>query len=181
MKREERKERLKGLAVWSGGFLVVLLAIYLLQLTFGPFLSSFFDAFKAIAIPAALSMFFAYLIYPIYNGYNKFIKSRNFSATLTIVTFFVLLSGFIFLIGFLLTDQVIIIVDRISANWSVIIERFQDVISILPNDVRLAITDGNGILDFNKTLAYVTSSLSLTDIFMSVFSGTASVLGVVIY
>lgn len=181
MKRNERKERLKNLAVWSGGLLVVLLALYLIQLNFGPIVSGVLDAVKAIAIPAALSIFFTYLVYPMYQFFNRFIKSKNAAATVTIVVFFTVLIGFFALIVALLSDQISIILSRIDGNWGIVVDRLQDFVNILPADIKLELTDAQGVLDFNKTLAYLTSSLSLSDFFLSVFSGTANFISVLLY
>jgi predicted PurR-regulated permease PerM len=112
----KRRENLKTYGLWGLGIMASLLILFLAKLTFGDYITDFIKALNSVFIPGAISIFGFYMVYPMYLGIKKVIRSKGLSALLTIIIFFLIIAGFLFLIIFLLTDQINIIITRIEDN-----------------------------------------------------------------
>jgi predicted PurR-regulated permease PerM len=171
MKKKERKERLIRVGIWSGGIVVVLLAMYLLRLTFGDYITNLFAALNSVIIPAAISVFVLYLVKPVNDWLLKRIKSRGLSALISVALLVLIFAGFFLLVLFLLTDQVSTLVIRINEEWPL-----NNMLSLIPAEILDQITNGSGVIEMDKLFMFVLENLQIT--FAELFSGTLNVFGV---
>jgi putative permease len=159
----KKRENLKTYGIWGLGIIGALLILFLGKLTFGNYIGDFITALNSVLIPAAISIFGFYIVYPIYLGIKKVIRSSGLSAVLTIIIFFLILAGLLFLIGFLLTDQIGIIVVRIEENWPFIVERAESLLFLIPDAIMQEITNPvNGAIEANRVFTYITETLGLS-------------------
>jgi putative permease len=159
----KKRENLKIYGIWGLGVIASLLILFLAKLTFGDYITDFIKALNSVLIPAAISIFAFYIVYPIYLVLKKIIRSKGLSALLTIIIFFLILAGLLFLITFLLTDQINIIIVRIEENWPFIVERTESLIFLIPDSIMQEITNpANGLIEANRVFTYVTEALGLS-------------------
>jgi putative permease len=172
----KKRENLKTYGLWGAGIIAFLLIVFLGKLTFGDYIGDFIKALNSVLIPGALSIFMFYLVYPIYLVLKKIIRSKGLSALLTIIIFFLILAGLLFLITFLLTDQINIIIVRIEENWPFIVERTESLIFLIPDSIMQEITNpANGLIEANRVFTYVTETLGLS--IFGLVGETVSILG----
>jgi putative permease len=159
----KKRENLKIYGIWGLGIIAGLLILFLAKLTFGNYITDFIKALNSVLIPAAISIFAFYIVYPIYLVLKKIIRSKGLSAVLTIIIFFLIISGLLFLITFLLTDQISIIITRIEENWPFIVERTESLLFLIPESIMQQITNpANGLIEANRVFTYVTETLGLS-------------------
>jgi putative permease len=156
MTKQEKKERTDLIKTWGIGILIALGIFYLLQLTFGDYIRELFGALNSVLVPASISIFMVYLVDPLYRFILKIFKKKQLSATLSVFIFVLIVLGFFSLIGFILTDQLIIIVQRIEGNWSDISAFLNSpsILSILPTAMK---NSAGTEVDFQRTLSFLSS------------------------
>jgi predicted PurR-regulated permease PerM len=173
MTKKERKNRLINLGIWSGGIVVVLLAMYLVKLTFGSYVDGLFSALNSVIIPAAISVFVFYLVNPIFLKLLKMTKKRRISALLTVLTFLLVLFSFFFLVGFMLTEQISVLVIRINDEWPLI-----NLLNLIPEEILEQVRNPlTGYIEVGRAIVFVMENLDMT--FNYVFDQTINVLGLI--
>jgi putative permease len=159
----KKRESLKTYGIWGIGIIGALVIVILAKLAFGNYIGDFVNALNSVLIPAAISVFAFYIVFPVYSRIKKTIKSKGISAVITIILFFLIISGLLILITFLLTNQIEIIVSRIEENWSFIVERTESLLFLIPDAIMQEITNpANGIIEANRVFTYATETLGLS-------------------
>lgn len=147
----------KRIVLICAGVVGSLLIIFLMKNIMGGWLNVISAAIQAVAIPAAIALFVSYLIRPIKNALDKKIKNESTTSLLTIFIFLIILLAFIFLVSFILTQQITSVYNQIYSNWEFISETLK---SILPSNVLAEIIDSNGNITFNSCYLYIISLLN---------------------
>lgn len=135
--------------------LAVLAVIYMIQLNFGDYLAQIWDAFKSVAIPAALALFVSYLIRPMYRAMYKKGISKTLAALLSMLIFVIITGGFITLIVVLISSQVN---EIIGTGWSIVEVNLDWLFNMMPPEMVAGITNDLGQLDVSKAFEYLTST-----------------------
>jgi putative permease len=156
--------------------LAVLVVIYMIQLNFGDYLAQIWDAFKSVAIPAALALFVSYLIRPMYRGMYKKGLNKTIAALLSMLVFAIVVGGFITLIVVLISTQVN---EIIGTGWSIVEVNLDWLFNMMPPEMVAGITNDLGQLDVSKAFEYLTSTGEII-VWPDIFTATVnSVVGLI--
>lgn len=156
--------------------LAILAVIYMIQLNFGGYLAQIWDAFKSVAIPAALAVFISYLIRPMYRRMVNKGLSKSLSALLSMLVFGLIFGGFMTLVVVMVTLQ---IKELAQSGLSIANIDLSWVFGLMPDDLVAAITNTSGQLDLMKTFDYLveTGQINLS---ANIFTTTVnSVVGII--
>jgi putative permease len=156
--------------------LAVLVVIYMIQLNFGDYLAQIWDAFKSVAIPAALALFVSYLIRPMYRGMYKKGLNKTIATLLSMLVFAIVVGGFITLIVVLILTQVN---EIIGTGWSIVEINLDWLFNMMPPEMVAGITNDLGQLDVSKAFEYLTSTGEII-VWPDIFTATVnSVVGLI--
>jgi putative permease len=156
--------------------LAVLVVIYMIQLNFGDYLAQIWDAFKSVAIPAALALFVSYLIRPMYRGMYKKGLNKTIATLLSMLVFAIVVGGFITLIVVLISTQVN---EIIGTGWSIVEVNLDWLFNMMPPEMVAGITNDLGQLDVSKAFEYLTSTGEII-VWPDIFTATVnSVVGLI--
>lgn len=148
----------------------------MIQLNFGGYLAQIWDAFKSVAIPAALAVFISYLIRPMYRRMVNKGLSKSLSALLSMLVFGLIFGGFMTLVVVMVTLQ---IKELAQSGLSIANIDLSWVFGLMPDDLVAAITNTSGQLDLMKTFDYLveTGQINLS---ANIFTTTVnSVVGII--
>lgn len=162
--------------------LAILAVIYMIQLNFGNYLAQIWDAFKSVAIPAALAVFISYLIRPMYRRMVDRGLNKSLSALLSMLVFTLIFGGFMTLVVVMVTLQIKelaqngLSMPKVDLSW---VSGSGLVSEEVVAEVVTAITNTSGQLDLMKTFNYLveTGQINLS---ANIFTTTVnSVVGII--
>lgn len=160
--------------------LAILAVIYMIQLNFGGYLAQIWDAFKSVAIPAALALFISYLIRPMYRRMVNKGLSKSLSALLSMLVFALIFGAFMTLVVIIVTLQIKELVQNGSAvtnvdlRWLVeLLPKAKDLVAEITTEG----TEGQLQLELMKAFNYFIGKINLsTNIFTTAVN---SILGII--
>lgn len=155
--------------------LAILVVIYMIQLNFGGYLAQIWDAFKSVAIPAALAVFISYLIRPMYRSMVNKGLSKSLSALLSMLVFALIFGGFMTLVVVMATLQ---IKELAQNGLSIANLDLRWVFELMPDDLVAEITTSEQ-LDLKKTFDYLIENGQI-NLSANIFTTTVnSVVGII--